>query len=55
LRTGEDPAGKDIIHGDTNKSKDNRKDLMAWEGLRVNNVSKRGALRFRTIKEKKSA
>jgi hypothetical protein len=37
------------------KSKDNRKDLMVWEGLRVNNVSHRGALRFRTIKEKKSA
>jgi hypothetical protein len=55
LRTGEDPAGKDIIHGETNKSKDNRKDLMAWEGFRVNNVSNRGALRFRTIKEKKSA
>lgn len=55
LRTGEDPKGKDILHEDTNTSKDNRKNLVVWDGSTMNSRLRRNALRYRSFKEKKSA
>mgnify|MGYP000863342617 CR=1 FL=1 len=55
LRTGKDPKGKDVIHSDTNKSKDNRKELVLWEGVPVTSIARRQSLRYRSIQQKKRA
>jgi hypothetical protein len=55
LRTGEDPCGKDIIHLDSNKDKDNRKELKVWEGMKPNDFARRSSLRYRTVKKNKNA